>query len=355
MQWITGTIMGMGGMQACGFTLEKVQYEGQLVVGGLGSTNVNANVRLSSVEIFPPPSSDTCSIPDLPGPRHGPSLSLLSRGRLVVCGGSPTSEEKSCIVWTRGSTSWTHLYTTSMARVAHVAWVPPSLSNAIVLLGGAPWDDAVELTAEIVPGGGTFALRHSGDHACGIPDKDTIVMTGGHTPHDYVTRYNINGFVEELPRLTGKRFAHACAALPSTKAFIIAGGSDGSSRLSSVITLLPGAQAWTPLASLPTPLAGAPASIVGGKIRVTGGWDGWLDRSEVLEYQPEPLNNWTTVGQLETGRAGHAVLSIGPELLPCIKAEFETTTTPITSADHDLSGLLEVGVALVEVLLVVLG
>ena len=89
-----------------------------------------------------------------------------------------------------------------MARVAHVAWVPPSLSNAIVLLGGAPWDDAVELAAEIVPGiekfsrfhlffdtgGGTFSLRHSGDHACGIPDKDTIVMTGGHTPHDYVTR-----------------------------------------------------------------------------------------------------------------------------------------------------------------------
>ena len=28
MQWITGTIMGMGGMQACGFTLEEVQNEG---------------------------------------------------------------------------------------------------------------------------------------------------------------------------------------------------------------------------------------------------------------------------------------------------------------------------------------
>ena len=37
---------------------------------------------------------------------------------------------------------------------------------------------------------------------------------------------------------------------------------------------------------------------------------------QVLEYQPEPSNQWTTVGQLETGRDGHAVLSIGPELLP---------------------------------------
>ena len=38
-------------------------------------------------------------------------------------------------------------------------------------------------------GGGTFALRHSGDGACGIPDEDTIVMIGGYDPaHNYVTR-----------------------------------------------------------------------------------------------------------------------------------------------------------------------
>ena len=74
---------------------------GQLVVGDW-----------STVEVFPPPSSDTCSIPDLPGPRKDHSLSLLSGGRLVVCGGWPTSEENSCISWTRGSTSWTHLHTT---------------------------------------------------------------------------------------------------------------------------------------------------------------------------------------------------------------------------------------------------
>ena len=81
---------------------------GQLVVGGLSS----GGSTLSSVEIFPPPSSDTCSIPDLPGPRRFHSLSLLSGGRLVVCGGIPTSEEKSCITWTGGSTSWKHLHTT---------------------------------------------------------------------------------------------------------------------------------------------------------------------------------------------------------------------------------------------------
>ena len=80
---------------------------GQLVVGGY-----NRSWLSSSAEIFPPPSSDTCSIPDLPVRRGSHSLSLLSGGRLVVCGGYPTSEEKSCIVLTRGSTSWTHLFNT---------------------------------------------------------------------------------------------------------------------------------------------------------------------------------------------------------------------------------------------------
>ena len=36
---------------------------------------------------------------------------------------------------------------------------------------------------------------------------------------------------------------------------------------------------------------------------------------QVLEYQPEPSNEWTTVGQLEKKRACHAVLSIGCEPL----------------------------------------
>ena len=78
-----------------------------------------------------------------------------------------------------------------------MAWTPTSLPNSIVLLGTG----AAYLSAEIVPGferwssfhlffvagGGTFELRHSGDRACGIPDEDTIVMTGGQNSN-HVTR-----------------------------------------------------------------------------------------------------------------------------------------------------------------------
>ena len=70
--------------------------------------------------------------------------------------------------------------------------------------------------------------------------------------------------------------------MSTLQAFVVAGGyDDGDNRLSSVLTLLPGAPAWTPLASLPRAMAWARASIVGGKIRVTGGYDG-ARRSEVM-------------------------------------------------------------------------
>ena len=74
-----------------------------MVVGGYDGN------YLSSVELFPP--SDACSIPDLPQPRSGHSLSLLSGGRLVVCGGYNGRYLDSCISWVAGNTSWNHFHT----------------------------------------------------------------------------------------------------------------------------------------------------------------------------------------------------------------------------------------------------
>ena len=58
-----------------------------------------------------------------------------------------------------------------------------------------------------------------------------------------------------------------------------------SGYTSSVLVLLPGAEDWTDLASLPRPLAYARASIVGGRLRVTGGLDGSSYRSEVMAHE----------------------------------------------------------------------
>ena len=42
----------------------------------------------------------------------------------------------------------------------------------------------IQASIYLIPGGGTFQLKHSGEWACGIPDGETIVLTGG----NYVTR-----------------------------------------------------------------------------------------------------------------------------------------------------------------------
>merc|ERR1719400_2315384 len=118
------------------------------------------------------------------------------------------------------------------------------------------------------------------------------------------------------------------------QAFVVAGGWNAwtqAGRLSSVLTLISGTPAWTPLASLPRPLYTARASVVGGRLRVTGGRHGVTYRSEVLELH---LGSWTTVGELQQARGRHGALSIGIQEPPCVAAETttstmtETTTTP---------------------------
>ena len=69
------------------------------------------------------------------------------------------------------------------------------------------------------------------------------------------------------------------------QAFIVAGGLRGEFGEfdASVLILLPGATAWTTIASLPHKLMRARASVVGGRMRVTGGWSG----SGLLGYRSE--------------------------------------------------------------------
>ena len=69
--------------------------------------------------------------------------------------------------------------------------------------------------------------------------------------------------------------------LKQFQAFVVAGGIGGSYFLSSVLTLLPGAAAWTYIASLPRSLYAARASIVAGRMRVGGGFSSGR-RSEVI-------------------------------------------------------------------------
>ena len=42
---------------------------------------------------------------------------------------------------------------------------------------------------------------------------------------------------------------------------------------------------------------------------------------QVLEYHPQPWDQWLTIGYLRQARGYHATLSIGSEHLPCLSGE----------------------------------
>ena len=85
---------------------------GQVIVGGRSHHDTEI---FSSIELFPRPPSKACQIPNNPTAqlkREGHSLSLVLGDMFVICGGSDGSNDlDSCISWSAGKASWTHLYT----------------------------------------------------------------------------------------------------------------------------------------------------------------------------------------------------------------------------------------------------
>ena len=55
-----------------------------------------------------------------------------------------------------------------------------------------------------------FALKHIVYASCAINEGDSVVVTGGWYSVNTVSRYNINGWTENLPNLLGPRVYHAC-------------------------------------------------------------------------------------------------------------------------------------------------
>ena len=100
---------------------------------------------------------------------------------------------------------------------------------------------------------------------------------------------------------------------------------------SSVLTLLPSATSWTPLSPLPRRLAYPASSMVGGRLwlvggkgdsyiwitEVRGGGRAYSPGTQVLQYEPS-MDTWTPKGNITGGRAGHGMVAVGPQDLPCI-------------------------------------
>ena len=48
--------------------------------------------------------------------------------------------------------------------------------------------------------------------ACGIPDEETVIITGGTYSQNTVSVYTVDGWQQDLPPLNTGRFGHACSS-----------------------------------------------------------------------------------------------------------------------------------------------
>ena len=110
-------------------------------------------------------------------------------------------------------------------------WLEPSVAMGILLLRPSQVRLLSQRAESHIVGGEEILLVHPSSSSCLISDGDTFTVTGGwwgdwvtrwlwsiHTKLNIsftpkVCRYNILGFIEELPGLPAKRFGHACGLL----------------------------------------------------------------------------------------------------------------------------------------------
>merc|ERR1711970_1493771 len=278
--------------------------EGIAVSGGFESDDFSSNV-----EIILPKTGQFCSLPSLPYPVFQHTMDGLH-----VCGGSPEDDAdayKQCLIFSAGN--WTTHSSLEGDRVGHSSW---QTEEGIFLIGGRN-----DLDSEYVPNLGdqgelSFALNYSVSYSCGIPDmsSNSIIITGGDNALDQVTRYDEEGFVEDLPSLLVGRTDHGCGSFirsDGNMVLLISGGFDGVfTMLSSTEMLVHGSAAWTPGTPLPQARQGIKGVTVDNRLYMTGGMneDGELT-DEILEWR-DYEEEWGLGVWMEFPKAGHAASTI---------------------------------------------
>jgi len=299
--------------------------------GGLtqNSTNMITGILVTggiSTDAFHPPGTsaevvlglDSCRLPNLPEHRYDHTMDgiYLCGGVSVAVGSLP------CLKFSEGQ--WIPFYDLVQSRTRHSSWMT---DQGLVLMGG----HQSPLTSEIVPtmeghqGGLAFDMKYKTAEACSIPDSDSVLITGGLHSLSSVSRYDLTGWLEDLPNLGQERRRHGCGSYTrgdGTKAFLVAGGydqctnweGDCSSPLSSTEVFTTNSQVWTLTTPLPWSLPGVRGVPVGGTLYMTGGMaNGGHNRAEVLAWNDED-EEWVVSGMLTTARSYHGATQITDEV-----------------------------------------
>ena len=158
-------------------------------------------------------------------------------------------------------------------RVEHSSW---SFSEGVLLIGGLYGKDNTEI---VKPNGSTvlhYNLKHetrlffhnycAHSHtnccrgACLVDEGGSYLLTGGQYTYDRVTRYDADGWLDDLASLQQGRRMHGCSQFSDNYGYlraIVAGGYDQSHQtLSSSEMFDYSSNEWEVISSLPVAVFG---------------------------------------------------------------------------------------------------
>merc|ERR1712126_300791 len=148
------------------------------------------------------------------------------------------------------------------------------------------------------------------DFACVIDEGDTFLMTGGKYSLNTVSRYTVDGWLENLGDLNIGRTSHACGQYTDTlgrQINIVAGGKDEfkNMMLASIEVNVNGEYSWSFGTPLSKPLYESRGVTVMSQFYLTGGKD--EDGNRLNDIQLYSENGWINVGDMSVPRSSHAL------------------------------------------------
>jgi len=314
-----------------------------LIVGGRNEAGY-----ISSVEILDPVSGQGCLLPNsLPSVRYG-----HSQEQYTVCGGYEENSlnKSTCLTFSDGV--WKQTSVLMEERTAHVSW-NFSENEGILLIGGMRLLSYHHGTELVKPDGTTevsFGLKYFAVGSCLINEGPTFLVTGGIQTFQSVStvsRYDKNGWIEDLDTMNYERSNHACGRFFDNNGNIVnivAGGTTGYNDIidNSEINM-DDTRSWKLVAPLPTRLTGLKGVTFNNQFFVTGGADSNdLIKTDVYKYEDNADGNeWKRVHGMKISRADHSLDVVENfEALACdirtttTTTSTTTTTTTTTTTEH---------------------
>jgi len=276
-----------------------------LITGGYSSVPGTSK----SVEMWSPDGRQ-CLLPPFPDDDRY----LHTQENLQVCGGGHYAQGwHTCVTFSDGNWTVTHNFTFSQ-RWGHTSWY--TKGGTFLMAGGKFASESIIIKDDRSVERG-FKMKNNTNYACSIPDGEkSVVITGGynHMTLATATRYNSDGYVENLPSMISGRYSHGCSGYYNDEdklVYLVVGGftEHGSGRLDTTETFLEGHHHWRQVNSLPYHVSGLKATTLDNRIIAFGGYDDPKHNNylnEILEFNPSNTS-WVKIGKMLKMRSYHAV------------------------------------------------